>query len=90
MLSLVYLDLFFNSRVTYVFQIFYIIYRKTFSVTSQVFQMNPYAKFNDYTQLCATAKCNYFVKINLYNQTFLFGLILIFFSPGLGLEWTCP
>lgn len=60
-----------------------------FSVTSQVFQMNTYAKFNDYTQLRTTAKCNYFVKINIYNQTFVFGLILIFFFP-LGLAWNGP
>lgn len=30
--------------------------------------MNTYAKLNDYTQLYTTAKCNYFVKINIYNQ----------------------
>lgn len=71
MLSLVYLDLFLNSksdiRVSDI--TFYIIYRKkVLFVTSQVFQMTTYAKLNDYTQLYTTAKCNYFVTINIYNQ----------------------
>lgn len=43
--------------------------------------MNTYAKLNAYTQLYTTAKCNNFVKINVYNQSSLFWLILIFFFP---------
>lgn len=70
MLSLVYLDLFFNSKSdVFQIQLSYIIYRKkVLFVTSEVFQMNTYAKLNDDTQLHTTAKCTYFVKINIYNQ----------------------
>lgn len=70
MLSLVYLDLFFNSKSdVFQIQLSYIIYRKkVLFVTSEVFQMNTYAKLNDDTQLHTTTKCTYFVKINIYNQ----------------------
>lgn len=52
MLSLVYLDLFLNSKSDICVSdiTFYIIYRKkVLFVTSQVFQMTTYAKLNDYT-----------------------------------------
>lgn len=51
--------------------------------------MNTYAKLNAYTQLYTTAKCNNFVKINVYNQSSLFWLILIFFF-SLCLAWNGP